>query len=113
MLNQKVNTSGNSSIQGGLGAYLFRCGEIRNKSDDDINCLSMIQLTANESIIDLRTEDTFANMYFKINGESYIILSTTDNISMYKDIKIYGVLTTGNTISTWRVNNWEHNHKWQ
>ena len=26
-----------------------------------------------------------------------MILSTTDNISMYKDIDIYGVLTTGNT----------------
>ena len=36
-------------------------------------------------------------MYFKINGESYIRLSTTDNISMYKDLNIYGVLTTGNT----------------
>ena len=57
----------------------------------------MIQLTANESILDLRTEETFANMYFKINGESYMRLSTTDNISMYKDINIYGVLTTGNT----------------
>ena len=97
MLNQKVNTSGNSSIQGELDAYLFRYREIRIKNDDDLNCLSMIQLTANESIIDLRTEETFANMYFKINGESYIRLSTTDNISMYKDINIYGVLTTGNT----------------
>ena len=82
MLNQKVNTSGNSSIQGELEAYVFRCGEIKIKNDDDLNCLSMIQLTANESIIDLRTEETFANMYFKINGESYIRLSTTDNISM-------------------------------
>ena len=68
MLNQEVNTLGNSSIQGMLDAYLFRCGEIRIKNDDDLNCLSMIQLTANESIIDLRTEDTFANTYFKING---------------------------------------------
>ena len=69
MLNQKVNTSGNNSIQGGLDAYLFRCGEIKIKNDDGLNCLSLIQLTANESIIDLRTEETFANMYFKINDK--------------------------------------------
>ena len=98
MLNQKVNTSGNSSIQGRLDAYLFRCGEIRIKNDGDFNCLSMIQLTANESIIDWRTEATCANTCFKINGDSYIRLSTTDNISMYKDVNRYGVLATGNTI---------------
>ena len=49
MLNQKVNTSGNSSIQGRLDAYLFRCGEIRIKNDVDLNCLSLIQLTATYS----------------------------------------------------------------
>ena len=92
VLNQKVNTSGNSSIPGGLDAYLFRCGEIRIKNDDDLNCLSMVQLTANESIMGLRTEGTFAKMYFKINGDSYIRLSTTDNISKYKDININTVL---------------------
>ena len=32
MLNQKVNTSGNSIIQGELDAYVFRCGEIRIKT---------------------------------------------------------------------------------
>ena len=36
-------------------------------------------------------------MYFKINGESYIRSSTTDNISMYKGLNVYGVLTTANT----------------
>ena len=55
MLNQKVNTSG-GTIQGDLEAYVFRCGEIDIKNDDDLNCLSLIQLTENEYIIDLRTE---------------------------------------------------------
>ena len=57
MLNQKVNTSG-GTIQGDLDleAYVFRCGEIRINNDDDLNCLSMIQLTPNDSIFDLRTE---------------------------------------------------------
>ena len=81
MLNQKVNTSG-GTIQGELDAYVFRCGEIRIKSDDDLNCLSLIQLTANDSIIDLRTEQSFANMYFQLKGISYIRLSTTNNITI-------------------------------
>ena len=37
MLNHKVNTSGNSVIQGSLDAYVFRCGEIKIKSDDGLN----------------------------------------------------------------------------
>ena len=55
MLNQKVNTSG-GTIQGELESWVFRCGEIEIKNDDGLNCLSLMQLTANESIIDLRTE---------------------------------------------------------
>ena len=55
MLNQKVNASG-GTIQGELEAYVFRCGEININNDDDLNCLSLIQLTETESIIDLRTE---------------------------------------------------------
>ena len=37
ILNQKVNTSG-GTIQGELEAYVFRCGEIKIKNDDDLNC---------------------------------------------------------------------------
>ena len=80
LLNQKVNTSGDSAIQGILDAYVFRCGEIKIKSDDDLNSLTLTRLMANESIIDLRTEETFANMYLNIKGISYIRLSTTDSI---------------------------------
>ena len=37
MLNQKVNTSGDSVIQNILDAYVFRCGDIGIKGDDDLN----------------------------------------------------------------------------
>ena len=97
MLNQKVHTSGNSVIQSNLDAYLFRCGEIKVKSDDDLNSLTMTQLAAHESIIDLRTEESFASVYLKIKGTSYIGLSTTNSIIMYMDTAIDGDLTTGNT----------------
>ena len=63
MLNQKVNASGDSVIQGILDAYVFRCGEINIKNDDDQNSLTLTQLAANESTIHLRTEESFANMY--------------------------------------------------
>ena len=99
MLNQNVNTSG-GTIQCDLDleAYIFRCGEIRINNDDDLNCLSMIQLTPNDSIFDLRTEESSAKMHFNINGETYLRLSTTDtdNISLYKDTYIYGGLNTTN-----------------
>ena len=36
-------------------------------------------------------------MYLKVKGFSYIGLSTTNNITLYKNTAIYGVLTTGNT----------------
>ena len=42
--------------------------------------LTLTQLAANESIIDLRTEESFANMYLNFKGTSYIGLSTTNNI---------------------------------
>ena len=97
MLNQKVNTSGNNVISSSLEANVFRCGEITIISDDDLNALTLTQLTANESIIDLRTVESFANMYLNLKGVSYIGLSTTNNITLYKDTTIYGNLTTGNT----------------
>ena len=53
MLNQKVNTSGNSVIQSMFDAYVFRCGEIRNENGDDLNSLTLTQLAANESTIGL------------------------------------------------------------
>ena len=80
-----------------LGAYVFRCGEVKIKSDDDTSSLTLTHLTASESIIDLRTEETFAHMCLNIKGTPYIILPTTDNITMYKDTSIVENLTTGNT----------------
>ena len=47
MLNQKVNTSGNNVISCSLEANVFRCGEIKVISDDDLNALTLTQLTAN------------------------------------------------------------------
>ena len=79
LLNQKANTPGKSFIQGSLGAYLFRCGEIKLTKGDDLNSLTLTQLSANRNIIDLRTEVSFADMYSKVKGFSYIGLSTTDN----------------------------------
>ena len=112
MLNQKVNTSG-GTIQGELGAYVFRCGQMIIKNDDDLNCLSLIQLTENESIIDLRTEESFAYMYFRIKGTSFIRLSTTtgyDNITLFKDTNI-----NGNNVITGRLDvglNPDTNNNW-
>ena len=76
MLNQKVNTPGNSFIQDGLGAYIYL--DVKNiyiyiyiyrereidrkivihlfKNDDDLNSLTLTQFLANRSIIDLTTE---------------------------------------------------------
>ena len=48
-------------------------------------------------LIDLRTEESVANMYLKVKGLPYIGLSTTNNIISYKDPAIDGILTTGNT----------------
>ena len=66
LLNQKSNTSGNSVIQGSSEANVFRCGDIKIINDDDFNALTLTQLTANESIIDLRTEGPFANMHLQV-----------------------------------------------
>ena len=53
-------------IQGSSEANVFRCGDIKIINDDDFNALTLTQLTANESIIDLRTEGPFANMYLQV-----------------------------------------------
>ena len=67
MLDQKVNTSGNSFIKAvWMLTYLFRCGEIKIKSGDDLNSLTLTQLSATSSIIDLRTEVPFADMYLTL-----------------------------------------------
>ena len=92
MLNQKVNTSGNSVISGSLEANVFRCGGINHISDDDLNALALTQSTANEPIIDLRTEESVATMYLKVKGLSYIGLSTTNNITLYEDTTLSGSL---------------------
>ena len=84
-------------IEGSLDADLFRCGELKIQSDDDLNSLTLTQLTANASIIGLRTEESFTNAYLEIKGISYIRQSTIDNITMYKDTSIDGGLTTGNS----------------
>ena len=97
LLNQKVNTSDNNVISGSLEANVFRCGEITTINGDDLNALTLTQLTANQSIIDLRTEESFANLYLKVKGFSYIGLPTTNNIALYKDTTIDGSLTAGNT----------------
>ena len=80
MLNQKVNTSGNNVIPCSSEADVFRCGEIRIINGDDLNALT--QLTANESIIGLRTEEPYADMNLKVKGFPHIGLSTTDNITL-------------------------------
>ena len=82
LLNQKTNTSGNRVIQGSLEANVFRCGEIKTINGDDLNALTLTQLTANETIIGLRTEESFANMCLKVKGFLYIGLSTTNNITI-------------------------------
>ena len=46
LLNQKVNTSGNNLISISLEANVFRCGEIKTINDDDVNALTLTQLTA-------------------------------------------------------------------
>ena len=76
LLNRKVNTSGNNVISGNSEANVFRCGEITTISDDDLNALTLTQLTANESIIDLRTVDSFANMYL---SQRFFIHRIIDN----------------------------------
>ena len=96
-LTQKVNTSGNNVIPGSLEAKVFRCGEITFINDDDLNALTLTHLTANGSIIDLRTQESVANTYLKIKGLSYIGLPATNNITLYKDTNIDGIPTTGNT----------------
>ena len=90
MLNHKFNTPGNSVIQNMLDACVSRCGEIKIENDDDLNGLTLTQLAANENIIDLRAEESFANMYLKTKRTSYIGLSTTNNITMYTDTSIDG-----------------------
>ena len=65
LLNQKVNTSGNNVISCSLEANVFRCGETDIVNDDDLNALTLTQLTANGSIMDLRSEESFANMCFE------------------------------------------------
>ena len=98
LLNQKVNTSGNDVIPYSLEANVFRCCEITSTSDDDLTALALTQLTANASIIDLRTEESHADMDLKVKGLSYIGPSATNNITLYKDdTTIDGILTTGNT----------------
>ena len=84
-------------IPGSSEANVFRCGEIIIIIDDDLNTLALTQLTANEPIIDLRTEESFANMYLKVKDFSYIGLSATNTITLYKDTAIYLILTCGNT----------------
>ena len=69
-------------------------------NDDDLNALTLTQLTANESIIDLRTGIAFGNMYFKVEGFSYIGLPTINNITLYKDTTISGHLDVGRQVLT-------------
>ena len=97
LLNQKANTSGNNVVPGSLEANVFRCGEIIITNDDDLNTLTLTQLTANQYIIDLRTVESSASMYLKAKGFSYIGFSTTNNITFYKDTTIDGIGTIGNT----------------
>ena len=77
LLIQKVNTSGNNVISCSLEANVFRYGEIRTINDDDLNALTLTQLTANEYIIELRTVESFANMCLK--SQRSFIHRITDN----------------------------------
>lgn len=62
-LNHKANTSGNDVISSSWEANVFRCGEIKIINDDDLNALTLTQLTTNEPTIGLGTEEPFANIY--------------------------------------------------
>ena len=81
LLNQKINTSGNNVMSGSLEANVFRCCE-KNISDDDLNAVTLTQLSANRSIIDVRTEGSYVDMYLDVKGFSYISLQTTSNITL-------------------------------
>ena len=48
-------------------------------------------------MINLRTEESFANVRLKAKGFSYTGLQTTNNITLYKDATIDGIVTIGNT----------------
>ena len=97
MLNRKINTSGNRVIHNSLEANVTRCGEINMISDDDLNSLTLTQLSANRSIIDLRTEEPYAYMYLEAKGFPHIGLPTTNKHTKYKDTTIDGILATGST----------------
>ena len=84
-------------IQCSSEANLFRCGEIKVKNDDDLNSLTLTQLSANRSIIGLRTEESYADVYLKVKGFSHVRSSTANNITIYQDTTTYGILTAGNT----------------
>ena len=62
-MNQKVNTSSNNVISISLEANVFRDGETTIINDDDLNALTLTQLTTNEPTIGLGTEEPFANIY--------------------------------------------------
>ena len=89
-------------ISGSLEADVFRGAEIIIINDGDSNALALTQLTANAYIIDLRTEISFANMCLKVKGFSYIGLSTTKNITLYKDTTISGNLDVSKVLNLQR-----------
>ena len=97
LLDQKVDTSGNSVFRGSLEDNAFRCGEIEIINDDGLNSLALTQFSANRSIIGLRTEESHADVYLNAKGFSYVRLSTTNNITTCKDTTIDENLTTGST----------------
>ena len=68
-----------------------------NINDDDLNALTLTQVTATEHIIGLRTEESYADMNFKVQGLSYIGLPTTNTITLNKDTTIDEISTTGHT----------------
>ena len=103
-MNQKVNTSSNNVISISLEANVFRDGETTIINDDDLNALTLTQLTTNEYIIDLRTEISFANMYLRVKGFSYIGLSATNNTTFYKDTTVSRHLDVDGVTNTTKKN---------
>ena len=82
-----------------LEAGIFRGGEIRIVSGDDLHALTLTQFTANGSIIDLRTEISFANMYLKVKGFFIHKLSTTNTLTLYKNTTTSGNLNVGKVLT--------------
>ena len=99
LLNHNISTSG-GPILGDLKTWAFRCLGFTLINNDDDNCLRLIQPQPNESISNTATTETTAYMCFQLKGASYIRLSTTEGVQMYKDLTV-GVNASTSNIRTY------------